>query len=49
MFLNGKTILVVDDEAGIRELFKEELMDNGAVVIEAESGNSPNSAKPRQT
>lgn len=40
MSLNGKTILVVDDEAGIRELFKEELMDNGAVVIEAESGNS---------
>ncbi|MFT6071091.1 MAG: DNA-binding NtrC family response regulator [Bacteriovoracaceae bacterium] len=39
MSLNGKTILIVDDEAGIRELFKEELMDNGAKVLEAESGN----------
>ncbi len=39
MSLTGKTILVVDDEEGIRELFKEEFMDNGATVIEAESGN----------
>ena len=39
MSLSGKTILIVDDELGIRELFKEELTDNGANVLEASSGN----------
>lgn len=39
MSLSGKTILIVDDESGIRELFREELSDNGAKVLEAESGN----------
>lgn len=38
MSLQGKTILVVDDEADIRELFKEELEDNGAKVFEADNG-----------
>jgi len=39
MSLQGKTILVVDDESDIRELFKEELEDNGAKVLEADNGN----------
>lgn len=40
MSIQGKTILVVDDEADIRELFKEELEDNGAKVVEADNGVS---------
>ena len=38
MSLQGKSILIVDDESDIRELFKEELEDNGATVLEAENG-----------
>lgn len=38
MSLQGKKILVVDDESDIRDLFKEELEDNGASVLEAENG-----------
>jgi DNA-binding response OmpR family regulator len=38
MSLQGKFILVVDDEADIRNLIREELEDNGAKVIEAENG-----------
>jgi DNA-binding NtrC family response regulator len=39
MSLKDKTILIVDDEAGIRDLFREEFSDNGAKVLEASSGN----------
>lgn len=39
MSLQGKNILVVDDEADIRELFREELEESGAKVVEAENGN----------
>lgn len=38
MSLQGKNILVVDDESDIRELFREELEESGAVVQEAENG-----------
>lgn len=39
MSLQGKTVLIVDDESDIRELFKEELEESGAKVLEAENGN----------
>jgi CheY-like chemotaxis protein len=37
-YLEGKTILVVDDEAAIRELFLNEFMGQGCVCFEADSG-----------
>lgn len=37
-FLEGKTVLVVDDEPGIRELFKNEFTFQGCECFEAESG-----------
>lgn len=37
-FLEGKTILVVDDESAIRELFKNEFTFQGCSCFEAESG-----------
>jgi CheY-like chemotaxis protein len=39
-FLEGKTILVVDDEPAIRELFKTEFTFQGCECYEAESGQS---------
>jgi len=39
MPLSGKKILVVDDEEGIREIYREELEYHGAVVVEAAGGN----------
>jgi CheY-like chemotaxis protein/Tfp pilus assembly protein PilZ len=38
--LNGKKILVVDDEPLLRELIREELESLGANALEAEGGNS---------
>lgn len=35
---NGKKILVVDDEADLREILREELIYDGADVIEAQNG-----------
>ncbi len=36
----GETVLVIDDEAAIRELIAEALQDNGYVVLEAKDGPS---------
>lgn len=36
--LTGKTILVVDDEADLREILSEEFQDMGATVLSAENG-----------
>jgi CheY-like chemotaxis protein len=36
--LAGKTILIADDEADLREIIKDELEDEGCIVIEAANG-----------
>lgn len=36
--MNGKTVLVVDDEADIRDSLKEALMDEGYAVVVATNG-----------
>jgi CheY-like chemotaxis protein len=38
--MTGKTILIVDDEADLREILREEFQSLGAKILEAASGSS---------